>query len=826
MIASPKAAAIFARFAVAALLAAGATLVALLFAERADASTDVFGRAWGKNVNGGAIFGICTTAADCQTGINGALGGEMSGPSGVATDASGNVYVADSQNHRIQKFDAAGNFQRAWGKNVNGAGVFGICTTAASCQAGTGGTLGGEMNVPVDITTDASGNVYVADAGNQRIQKFDTSGNWQRAWGKNVNGGGVFETCTAAASCQVGSSGTLGGEMNLPFGVATDASGNVYVAEFSNNRIQKFDALGGWQRAWGKNVNGGGVFGICTTASTCQAGGGGTLGGEFLKPTDVGTDPSGNVYTTEQDSPRIQKFDSSGNWQRAWGRNVNGFGVFGICTTAASCQAGSGGGLGGEMSVPSAVGADASGDVYVADTANNRIQKFDSAGNWLGAWGKNVAGGGVFEICTTAASCQAGTPGGLGGEMSNPEGVASFGTASLYVADRVNHRIQKFLDGTPTISTQATPNAALGASISDQATLSSGSSPGGTITFRAYGPADATCADTPAYTSNAIAVSGNGSYGNSPAFTPTAAGTYRWRAFYSGDANNAAVSTPCNDSNETSTVSPATPTITTSATANATIGASISDQATLSGGFTPEGTITFTAYGPNDPTCAIVTYTSSAVAVSGNGNYGNSPAFTPATVGTYRWRASYSGDTNNNPVSTPCNDANETSTVAKATPVLSTQATPSVTLGQQIADQATLSGGNSPGGTITFTAYGPNDATCANVPAYTSNAITVSGAGNYSNSPTFIPSTAGTYRWRASYSGDVNNDAVAGACNAANESSVVSAIATVPTIPTTPTTAPAATATGQRAAALKKCKRKKKAAARRKCKRRAKLLPV
>jgi hypothetical protein len=158
--------------------------------------------------------------------------------------------------------------------------------------------------------------------------------------------------------------------------------------------------------------------------------------------------------------------------------------------------------------------------------------------------------------------------------------------------------------------------------------------------------------------------------------------------------------------------------------------------------------------------------------------------------------------------------------------VLSTQATPSVTLGQQIADQATLSGGNSPGGTITFTAYGPNDATCANVPAYTSNAITVSGAGNYSNSPTFIPSTAGTYRWRASYSGDVNNDAVAGACNAANESSVVSAIATVPTIPTTPTTAPAATATGQRAAALKKCKRKKKAAARRKCKRRAKLLPV
>ena len=392
------------------------------------------------------------------------------------------------------------------------------------------------------------------------------------------------------------------------------------------------------------------------------------------------------------------------------------------------------------------------------------------------------------------------------------------GVQDLAVANGGSNNVTVLLEqAQPSISTVATASATVGATISDQATLSGGTSPTGTITFRAYGPNDSNCTGPVAYTSNAVAVSGNGNYNNSPVFTPPTVGTYRWRASYSGDTNNAAVGGACNAANESSVVAQATPSIPTTATANATIGGQISDQAAISGGFNPGGTITFRAYGPGDATCANApAYTSDPVAVSGSGTYGNSPAFTPPTAGTYRWRAFYSGDTNNAAVAGACNAANESSAVASATPTISTRATASATVGEPISDTATLSNGHNPGGTITFRAYASSDANCSNLPVYTSNAVMVSGNGDYDNSPAFTPAAPGAFRWIASYSGDVNNTTVAGACNDPNETSVVSALAPPITV---------AGPTGRRAAALKKCK-KKKGRARRNCIRRAKKLPL
>jgi hypothetical protein len=439
------------------LLSALAGLAGLTaFASPAHATLGSWDRAWGKDVAGGGTFGICTTVADCQLGSAGGLGGEMNLPFGTATDAAGNVYVVERDNQRIEKFDSSGNWLRAWGKDVNGGGVFGICTSAAGCSAGMAGGLGGEMDFPEAIATDSAGNVYVADRQNNRIQKFDSSGNWLRAWGLDVNGGGVFGICTAAASCNAGVAGTLGGEMDRPQGVATDSSGNVYVSDLGNNRVQKFDSSGNWISAWGKGVNGGSAFGICTSAASCSTGIPGELGGEMNSPFGIATDDAGGVYVAELGNNRIQKFDSSGNWLRAWGRGVNGGSAFGICTTAASCHHGSGGSLGGELGIPGGLATDSEGDVYVNDVSNRRIQKFDSSGNWLSAWGTNVNGGGVFGICTVAANCKAGMPGGLGGEFANSWGLGTDAAGDLYVADTDQNRIQKFHDPVLTVSIAGT----------------------------------------------------------------------------------------------------------------------------------------------------------------------------------------------------------------------------------------------------------------------------------------------------------------------------------------------------------------------------------
>jgi hypothetical protein len=155
---------------------------------------------------------------------------------------------------------------------------------------------------------------------------------------------------------------------------------------------------------------------------------------------------------------------------------------------------------------------------------------------------------------------------------------------------------------TTSLSTQASSGVTIGGAISDSATLSGGgNNPSGAITFTAYGPGDATCAGSVAFTSTVDVTSGNGTYSSDP-FTPTLAGTYTWIATYSGDAANTVATDPCGGSNESVTVAKATPSIVTQASVSGL--GEISDDATVSGGDAPTGTVTFTAFGPADPNCS------------------------------------------------------------------------------------------------------------------------------------------------------------------------------------------------------------------------------
>jgi len=315
----------------------------------------------------------------------------------------------------------------------------------------------------------------------------------------------------------------------------------------------------------------------------------------------------------------------------------------------------------------------------------------------------------------------------------------------------------------PSLTTTATVSATLGQAIHDTAHLSGGTAPlNGTVTFNVYGPSDAACS-TPIAVPPAIPVNGAGNY-QSGNFTPTLLGTYRWIARYSGDANNQAVTTQCNDPNETTTVTsipPSPPVLTTTATGPTPLGQAIHDTAYLSGGSAPlTGTLTFNVYGPDDATCSTPIAVPPAVTVNGAGSYlsGN---YTPTAAGAYRWIAYYSGNANNPTVSTACNDLNETSTVFTLT--LTTNASP-VPIGQTIFDTAHLRGGHAtPGGTITFDVFAPNDATCA-TPIAVPPAVTVNGAGDYA-SGNYTPTMTGNYRWIAHYSGDGINPALSTACH-------------------------------------------------------------
>ena len=185
-------------------------------------------------------------------------------------------------------------------------------------------------------------------------------------------------------SAQWGSSGSGNGQFNQPYGVAVDSLGNVYVADYNNQRIQKFDSNGGYLTQWG---------------------GQGSGNGQFSGSVGVAVDRHDNVYVTDWGSHRIQKFDSNGRYLTQWGSNGSGNGQF---------------------KEPLGIAVDRSGNVYVAEQGNYRVQKFDSNGGYLTQWGSRGSGSGQFN---------------------NPPGVAVDSSGNVYVTDWSNHCVQKFAQG-------------------------------------------------------------------------------------------------------------------------------------------------------------------------------------------------------------------------------------------------------------------------------------------------------------------------------------------------------------------------------------------
>lgn len=352
-------------------------------------------------------------------------------------------------------------------------------------------------------------------------------------------------------------------------------------------------------------------------------------------------------------------------------------------------------------------------------------------------------------------------------------------TDSTSIGSRDNQIQGASFQTTPVIST--TPNLGsgnIGVTLNDSANLSGGNSPTGSITFKLFSPSDPTCSGTAAFT-NVVSVSSNNTYNTSSGFTSNATGTWHWTATYSGDSNNTSVSSSCAD--EPVTVNKVSPSISTTPSAGGVVGVTLNDTATLTGGYSPTGTVTFTLYPPSDSTCAgAASYTDA----DGSAPYDTSSSgggFASNAVGTWHWKAAYGGDSNNNPVTSAC--ADETVTTTKATPTLTTTASGPVTVGDNINDVAHLSGGfGSLGGNITFDVFAPGDTTCT-TPISVPPSQSVSGTGDYT-SGNYATSAVGDYRWIAHYSGDANNKSVDTACNDSNESSATNKA--TPEISTTP----------------------------------------
>ncbi|WP_396217240.1 T9SS type A sorting domain-containing protein [Flavobacterium sp.] len=376
--------------------------------------------------------GVVTTFAGSGASgfANGtAITAEFMSPSGVAIDGSGNIYVADVNNNRIRKITSAGIVS-----TLAGAGVPGFTD-------GIGATS--RFSFPKGVAVDGVGNIYVADTNNNRIRKITSAG--------------VVTTLAGSGSSGFADGTGISAQFNSPNGVAVDASGNVYVSDGNNNRIRKITPS-----AVVTTLAGSGIAGF--------ADGTGSIA-KFYSPNGVAVDGSGNVYVSDYINNKIRKITTAGLVSTLAGSGSSGFadgtgisahfhllqglavnssgdvyvGEFnkirkitpsGVVTTIAGYGSpgyADGTGTNALFYSPKGVATDIVGNVYVADSNNNRIRKITAAG----------------IVTTLAGSGSSGFADGTGTSavFNYPEGVAADASGNVYVADRKNNIIRKI---TPT----------------------------------------------------------------------------------------------------------------------------------------------------------------------------------------------------------------------------------------------------------------------------------------------------------------------------------------------------------------------------------------
>jgi hypothetical protein len=370
------------------------------------------------------------------TGIQ-ATFAELNLPQGVAVDSAGNLYIADSHNDIVEKIDAQTHVMTT----IAGTGVYGFNGNGIPATSA-------ELDGPIAVAVDSAGNVFIADDENDMVREVSaTTGLISTVAGNGgfgYNGDGI-----PATSAQLG----------FPVSIALDSAGNLYIADFQNDRIREVSHTTGLiSTIAGNGTAGYNGDGIAATSA------------ELNLPDGVTLDAAGDVFIADAHNNRVREVNkATGLISTVAGTGTQGYNGDGIAATSA------------QLASPSAVAIDASGNLFILDEVNQRVREVTASTGLISTVvGTGTAGYNGDNIAAGSA------------EISFSGGLAIDSTGNLYIADESNNRIREVAGGyavvgvTPLVVNPGTQNNAVGDTVSLQV-QASGLASGDSWTYSATG---------------------------------------------------------------------------------------------------------------------------------------------------------------------------------------------------------------------------------------------------------------------------------------------------------------------------------------------------